>query len=82
MNILNILLGVETTTTPKHDLRKKPTREDHMRTLNCFFQRYFYIFCIIAIIFLLIVFVICCYMIIGMSAVDSGTLYNHWEAII
>ncbi len=67
---------------PKYDLRKKPTSDDAMKGLNEFLQRNFYIICVLAIIFLLIMFVICCYMIVGMSAVESGVTYNHIGDII
>lgn len=67
---------------PKHDLRKKPNQEDAMKSLNDFLQRNFYIICTLAIIFLLIMFVICCYMIVGTSAVESGVTYNHIGDII
>ena len=66
----------------KYDLRKKPTSDDAMKGLNEFLQRNFYIICVLAIIFLLIMFVICCYMIVGMSAVESGVTYNHIGDII
>jgi predicted RND superfamily exporter protein len=67
---------------PKHDLRKRNTSDDAMKGLNEFLQKNFYIICVLAILFLLIVFVICCYMVVGVSAVESGTVYNNMEAII
>ena len=68
--------------TPKHDLRKKPTSDDARKSLNEFFQRNFYIICVASIIFLLIVFVIVCYAFVGVSAVESGTVYNHIGDVI
>ena len=84
MNILRLLqvLLFGTQPVPKHDLRKKPTSDDAKKSLNDFLQRNFYIICVLAIIFLLIVFVIVCYMVVGVSAVESGTVYNNMEAII
>ena len=84
MSILRLLQGlvVGNKIIPKHDLRKKPTSDDALKFLNEFLGRHFYIICVLAIIFLLIVFVICCYMIVGISAVDSGVTYNHLENII
>jgi predicted RND superfamily exporter protein len=79
---LLILLFGTSKNVPKHDLRKKPTSDDAIKSLNEFLQRNFYIICVLAIIFLLIVFCTVCYMLVGVSAVESGTVYNHMEAII
>ena len=57
-------------------LHKQATREDYLRTLNCWIQRNFYILALASIIFLLIMFVIVCYLICGVSAVESGTYYR------
>ena len=81
LSLLSILLN-GTDNVPKHDLRKKPTSDDAIKSLNDFLQRNFYIICVASIIFLLIVFVIVCYMVVGVSAVESGTVYNNMEAII
>ena len=77
-----ILLFGTSRNVPKHDLRKKPTSDDAIMSLNMFLQKNFYIICVLAIIFLIIVFVIICYMLVGVSAVESGAVYNHMEAII
>ena len=84
MNILRLLqvLLFGTQPVPKHDLRKRPTSDDAMKSLNEFLQRNFYIICVASIIFLLIVFVIICYLLVGVSAVESGAVYNNLEAII
>ena len=79
---LLILLFGTSKNVPKHDLRKKPTSEDAIIELTHFLQRNFYIICVLAIIFLLIVFVIVCYALVGVSATDSGTMYNSMERII
>ena len=78
--LINLLFG--TMNVPKHDLRKKPTRNDNMRKLNRFIERNFYIICVLAIIFLLIMFVVVCYAIVGVSATESGVTYNTMERII
>ena len=57
-------------------LSKKPTRDDYRRALNCWVQRNFGIVALATIISLLIAFVIVCYMIVGVSAVESGGLRN------
>lgn len=67
---------------PKHDLRKKHTSNDAMNNLNEFLGRNFYIICVLTIIFLLIVFILVCYMLVGVSATESGIIYNHMENII
>ena len=84
MSILRLLqvLILGNRNVPKHDLRKRNTSDDAMKGLNEFLQKNFYIICVLAILFLLIVFVICCYMVVGVSAVESGTVYNNMEAII
>ena len=67
---------------PKHDLRKRKTTSDAMKSLNSFIERNFYIICLASILFLLIMFVIVCYAIVGVSAVESGTVYNHIGDVI
>lgn len=78
-SLINLLVG---TPTAKHDLRKKPTKEDHFRTLNCWIQRNFYIIALAAIIILLILFVVVCFAIVGVSATESGVQYNQFNNII
>lgn len=65
----------------KDILSKKPTKEDHLKSLNCFIGRYFYIFALAAIVLLLILFVVVCFAIVG-SATESGNLYNHLGEVI
>lgn len=77
--LMILLVG---TPQPKYSLHKQPTKEDFTRNLNCWIQRNFYIICILAILFLLLAFVFVCFAIVGVSAVESGTVYNHMEAII
>ena len=61
---------------PKHDLRKRKTTSDAMKSLNSFIERNFPIICLASILFLLIVFVIVCYALVGVSAVESGAMRN------
>ena len=58
-------------------LSKKPTKEDYIRNLNLWCQRNFYIICISAIVFLLIIFVAVCFAVVGVSATESGGYYYH-----
>ena len=79
-SLLILLFGNKN--VPKHDLRKKPTSDDAIKSLNNFVERNFYIICLLAIIFLLIVFVIVCYAIVGVSATESGIQYNQFHNIV
>lgn len=74
-NLSRILL-VGNSNNPVNDLRRKPTREDYLRTLNCWVERNFYIICLAAILFLLLIFCILCFLIVGVSATESGAMRN------
>lgn len=63
-------------------LQKKPTREDYRKEINYFITRNFGIIAIIAIIFLLVVFVMVCFTVVGASGVESGNYYNHFQEVI
>ena len=78
--LINLLLG--NPTAGKVRLNKKPTRDDYIRNLNCWIERHFYIICLAAITLLLIGFVMVCFAIVGVSAVESGVPYNHIGDII
>ena len=78
--LINLLLG--NPTAGKVRLQKKPTRDDHIRTINCWIERHFYIICLAAIVLLLVAFVMVCFAIVGVSAVESGVPYNHIGDII
>lgn len=70
------------TPQPKHSLHKKPTKEDFSRNLNCWIQRNFYIICLAFLLILFITFVIFCFWICGVSATESGNVYNHIGDVI
>ena len=76
-----LLVGTKTT-QPVHDLRKKPTREDHLKNLNHIFQKYFYIWIGLFMLGIFIVFVAVCVAYVGASGVESGTYYNHLHQVI
>lgn len=63
-------------------LHKKPTREDYRRDVNYFVTRNFGLISVLAVIFLLIMFVFVCFMIVGVSAVESGNYYYHFAEVI
>lgn len=75
--LINLLFG--TMNVPKHDLRKKPTFKE---SFYSFLERNFVLFAYLAVIFLLIMFVVVCYAIVGISATESGVTYNAMERII
>lgn len=82
-NFLLVLLGLLFGTKgPVYDLRKKPTKEDYIRNFNCWVQRNFGIIVFLTMIALLVIFVIVCYMFVGVSAVESGNVYNHFMDVI
>ena len=82
IQMLIVLLVGARTVQPVHDLRKKPTREDHLKKLNCTLKKYSYIFLGLFFLGLFIVVVIVAIISIGPSAVDSGLVYNHMDKII
>lgn len=59
---------------PVYDLRKKQSSRQSLEFFCC---KYFHIICVTILIFLVIIFCIVCYMIVGVSAVDSGAYYYH-----
>ena len=77
-----IIMLVGTKTVPVHDLRKKPTREDRLKALNCTLKKYSYIFLGLFFLGLFIIVLVVAIISIGPSAVDSGLVYNHMDKII
>ena len=71
LSLLWVLLAG--TPAPVNDLRKKPTRETSNMQFYAWINKNFYIIALAA----LILFVIICFMIVGGSATESGTLYNQ-----
>lgn len=83
MNFFNYLIVLLFGTKgPIYDLRKKPTKEDYIRNFNCWVQRNFGIIVFLTMIALLVIFVIVCYMLVGVSAVESGVYHNHFMDVI
>ncbi len=75
MNILSLIyLIFGTNNAPVHDLRKKPTKEDNLRSFNCWVQRNFYILCFIVLLACVVVLVALTLQ--GFCAVESGTMRN------
>ena len=81
LSLLWVLL-VGTPNQPKHDLRKQPKKEDINRKINLWIERNFGLIALATIVFLLILFVLMCFWLVGVSAVESGIQYNHFEEVI
>lgn len=77
-----IIMIVGNSNGPVNDLRKKPTREDHLKTLNCIIQRYYYVFVGLFLLGVFIAFICVCFAFVGASGVESGSYYNHMVDVI
>lgn len=75
LSLLSVLLVG--TSTSKNSLYRKPTREDKRKALNSWVQMNFGIIALAAVVFLLISFVFVCFLLVGVSATESGTYYYH-----
>lgn len=58
---------------------RKPSFEDKVIS---FVERYFNYFVLALIIGLIILFTLLCYALVGVSATESGTIYNHLNGVI
>ena len=77
-SILSILSVLLVGTPPaKNSLHRQPTREDRRKAINCWIQMNFGIIALAVIVFLLIIFVFVCFLLVGVSATESGTYYYH-----
>ena len=81
IQMLIVLLVGTKTNQPIHDLRKKPTREDHLIKLNGIYQKYFYLFVGLFLLAIFIVFLVACFTFVGAS-VESGNYYYHLQEVI
>lgn len=68
---------VGNTNGPVNDLRKKPTREDHLKNINGIIYKYRFILNAIFFLGIFILFVWICFTYVGVSGVESGSYYNH-----
>lgn len=80
--LIILLVGTKNNNAPVYDLRKKPTREDHLKNLNCIFQKYYYIFIIVFLIAIFLVFLGVCFTVVGASGVESGNYYYHLKNVV
>lgn len=81
-SLLILITGIFGTSNNPVRLQKKPTMKDRKEKFNCWIQRNFGIIALIIMLFALISFVIVCYLVVGVSAVESGNYYNHLGGVI
>lgn len=81
-SILILITGIFGTSNNPVRLQKKPTMKDRKEKFNCWIERNFGIIALIIMLFALISFVIVCYLVVGVSAVESGNYYNHLGGVI
>ena len=86
LSLLWILL-VGTPTPDKSTILNKKMSKQEKRTymkirFNLWIERNFGFIALAAILILLLLFVVMCFWLIGVSAVESGTMYNHFEEVI
>lgn len=83
-NILLVLLTILgfRVNGPKVDLHRKPTHEDYRKKLNYWASRNIGIIGVAVIIGLLVFFILFCFWVVGVSATDSGMLYNNFDKVI
>ena len=79
--ILLTLLGFHDN-GPKYDLHRKQTREDNINNIRVWIQVNFPFIALAVIIGLSVFFVWFCFFITGISATDSGMMYNNFDKVI
>lgn len=79
--LIILLVGTKSANQPVHDLRKKPTKEDYLKTLDCTLQRYRWIFLALFFLVILITFMWVCFAVVGAS-VESGNYYYHLQRVV
>lgn len=67
---------------PKYDLHRKPTREDKIKNIRVWIQVNFPFIALAVIIGLSVFLVWFCFFITGISAVESGMMYNQFDKVI
>ena len=86
LSLLWILL-VGTPTSKKSTILNKKMSNQEKRIyykvkFNLWIERNFYIICLAAIAFLLIIFAAMCFWLVGVSTLESGNYYNHLGGVI
>ena len=79
--ILSLIFAGKNNSEPVR-LQKPKSKTTVTEYINRFVERNFYLIVLLTILFLLTVFVLCCFAIVGMSATDSGMTYNQFTRVI
>ena len=83
-NILLVLLTILgfRSNRPKVDLHRKPTFEDRVDEVRDWVTLNFSFIALAVVIGVLVFFVWFCFFMVGLSATDSGMLYNNFDKVI
>ena len=83
-NILLVLLTILgfRSNRPKVDLHRKPTFEDRVDKVRDWVNLNFSFIALAVVIGVLVFFVWFCFFMVGLSATESGMLYNNFDKVI
>jgi len=83
-NLLLVLLTILgfRSNRPKVDLHRKPTFEDRVDKVRDWVNLNFSFIALAVVIGVLVFFVWFCFFMVGLSATESGMLYNNFDKVI
>ena len=83
-NLLLVLLTILgfRSNKPKVDLHRKPTFEDRVDKVRDWVNLNFSFIALAVVIGVLVFFVWFCFFMVGLSATESGMLYNNFDKVI
>ena len=83
-NLLLVLLTILgfRSNKPKVDLHRKPTFEDRVNEVRDWVNLNFSFIALAVVIGVLVFFVWFCFFMVGLSATESGMLYNNFDKVI
>ena len=83
-NLLLVLLTIPgfRSNKPKVDLHRKPTFEDRVDEVRDWVNLNFSFIALAVVIGVLVFFVWFCFFMVGLSATESGMLYNNFDKVI
>ena len=83
-NLLLVLLTILgfRSNRPKVDLHRKPTFEDRVDKVRNWVNLNFSFIALAVVIGVLVFFVWFCFFMVGLSATESGMLYNNFDKVI
>ena len=83
-NLLLVLLTILgfRSNRPKVDLHRKPTFEDRVDEVRDWVNLNFSFIALAVVIGVLVFFVWFCFFMVGLSATESGMLYNNFDKVI